>query len=246
VLISGAARGQGAAEARLCAAEGAAVVLGDILDEQGVAVAREIVAAGGQARFAHLDITQEDDWAQAVATAVEAFGGLHGLVNNAAILATEGIQDTTRELWERVIAVNQTGPFLGMRAAIPALRESGGGSIVNVSSVMAWLGGEGGTAAAYGATKGALLALSKAAAMELAPFGIRVNSLHPGAIDTPMTDAGTAASSPLARAQMAAMSPMYRLGRSEEVAWAALFLLTDEASFVTGSAMVVDGGYSCH
>ncbi len=246
VLITGAARGQGAAEARLCAAEGAAVVLSDVIDDEGEEVAREIADAGGRARYVHLDIRSEEDWASAVGACVEGFGGLHGLVNNAAILRTENLQDTTREIWEEVIAVNQTGPFLGMRAAIPALRDSGGGSIVNVASVMAWLGGEGGVAAAYGATKGAILALSKAAAMELAPLGIRVNSLHPGAIDTPMTDVGTGPDAPLARAQMEAMSPLGRFGRSEEVAWAALFLLTDEASFVTGSAMVVDGGYSTH
>ena len=250
VLITGAARGQGAAEARLCAAEGAAVVLGDVLDEEGEAVAREIVAAGGDARYVHLDISDEEDWARAVALAVDELGGLHGLVNNAAILRTENLQETTREIWEQVIAVNQTGPFLGMRAAIPAMRRTHpahpGGSIVNVSSVMAWLGGEGGVAAAYGATKGAIVALSKGAAMELAPLGIRVNSLHPGAIDTPMSDVGTGPEAPLARAQMEAMSPLNRFGTSEEVAWAALFLLTDEASFVTGSAMVVDGGYSIH
>jgi NAD(P)-dependent dehydrogenase (short-subunit alcohol dehydrogenase family) len=246
VLITGAARGQGAAEARLCAAEGAAVILGDVLDDEGRAVAEEIVAAGGAARYVHLDISDEDDWARAVALAVDELGGLHGLVNNAAILRTEGIQDTTREMWDQVIAVNQTGPFLGMRAAIPALRDSGGGSIVNVSSVMAWLGGDGGVAVAYGATKGAILAMSKSAAMELAPLGIRVNSLHPGAIDTPMSDVGTGPGAPLARRQMESMSPLDRFGTSEEVAWAALFLLTDEASFVTGSAMVVDGGYSTH
>jgi NAD(P)-dependent dehydrogenase (short-subunit alcohol dehydrogenase family) len=248
VLITGAGRGQGAAEARLCAAEGAAVVLGDVLDEEGSAVAREIVDAGGDARYVHLDISDEADWARAVALAVDEIGGLHGLVNNAAILRTEGIQDTTREIWEQVIAVNQTGPFLGMRAAIPAMRSSSprGGSIVNVSSVMAWLGGDGGVAAAYAATKGAILALSKSAAMELGPLGIRVNSLHPGAIDTPMSDVGTGPGAPLARRQMEVMSPLDRFGTSEEVAWAALFLLSDEASFVTGSAMVVDGGYSSH
>jgi NAD(P)-dependent dehydrogenase (short-subunit alcohol dehydrogenase family) len=245
VLITGAARGQGAAEAQLCAAEGAAVILGDVLDDEGEAVAREIAAAGGDARYVHLDISSEEDWARAVALAVDELGGLHGLVNNAAILRSENLQDTTREIWEQVIAVNQTGPFLGMRAAIPAMRRDGG-SIVNVSSVMAWLGGDGGVAAAYGATKGAIVALSKGAAMELAPLGIRVNSLHPGAIDTPMTDVGTGPGAPLARSQMEAMSPLDRLGTSEEVAWAALFLLSDESSFVTGSTMVVDGGYSAH
>jgi NAD(P)-dependent dehydrogenase (short-subunit alcohol dehydrogenase family) len=246
VLVTGAARGQGAAEARLCAAEGAAVILGDVLDDEGQAVAREIADAGGDARYVHLDISSEEDWARAVALAVDECGGLHGLVNNAAVLRTENLQETTREIWEQVIAVNQTGPFLGMRAAIPVMRASRGGSIVNVSSVMAWLGGEGGVAAAYGATKGAIVALTKGAAMELAPFGIRVNSLHPGAIDTPMSDVGTGPGAPLARAQMEAMSPLDRMGTSEEVAWGALFLLSDEASFVTGSALVVDGGYSIH
>jgi NAD(P)-dependent dehydrogenase (short-subunit alcohol dehydrogenase family) len=246
VLISGAARGQGAAEARLCAAEGGSVVLGDVLDDEGAAVAQEIVAAGGAARYVHLDISDEGDWARAVSVAVGEFGGLHGLLNNAAILRTETLQETTPDIWAQVIAVNQTGPFLGMRAAIPALRDSGGGSIVNVSSVMAWLGSAGGVAFAYGASKGAVTAMTKAAAMELAPLAIRVNSLHPGAIDTPMAAAGSAADGRVDNDAMVAMSPLGRVGRSDEVAWAAVFLLSEEASFVTGSAMVVDGGYSIH
>jgi cyclopentanol dehydrogenase len=245
VLITGAARGQGAAEARLCAAEGAAVVLGDVLVEQGQAVADAIAAAGGRAVFAELDISREDHWERAVDLAVTEYGGLHGLVNNAAILSLETIEDTSLETWNRVIAVNQTGPFLGMKAAIPELRRAGRSSIVNVSSVMAFLGGADGGAAAYCATKGAVFALSKTAAMELAGDGIRVNSLHPGAIDTPMAEAGMGAV-PDGRKQMAAMSPFNREGTSEEVAWAALFLLSDESSFVTGSALVVDGGWSAH
>jgi NAD(P)-dependent dehydrogenase (short-subunit alcohol dehydrogenase family) len=246
VLISGAARGQGAAEARLCAAQGASVVLGDVLDEEGAAVAEEIAATGAVARYVHLDISDEGDWQRVVAGVVEEFGGLHGLVNNAAILRTETLQETTPDIWAQVLAVNQTGPYLGMRAAVPALRDAGGGSIVNVSSVMAWLGSAGGVAFAYGATKGAVTAMTKAAAMELAPLGIRVNSLHPGAIDTPMAAAGSAADERVDNAAMVAMSPLGRVGESEEVAWAAVFLLSDEASFVTGSAMVVDGGYSVH
>jgi cyclopentanol dehydrogenase len=245
VLITGGARGQGAAEARLCAAEGAAVVLGDVLVEQGQSVADAIVADGGRALFLELDITREDHWRRAVDLAVAEYGGLHGLVNNAAVLSVETIEDTPLETWNHVIAVNQTGTFLGMKAAIPALRRAGASSIVNVSSVMAFLGGAEGGAAAYCATKGAVFALSKTAAMELAKDGIRVNSLHPGAIDTPMAEEGMG-NVPDGRRQMAAMSPFNREGTSEEVAWTAVFLLSDEASFITGSALVVDGGWSAH
>lgn len=243
VLITGAARGQGEAEARACAREGAHVVLGDVLVDEGRAVAASI---GERARFVELDIARPEHWERAIEQVMDGFGRLDALVNNAAILATETLEETTLERWNAVIAVNQTGPFLGIKAALPALRAAGGASIVNVSSVMAFLGGEGGGAAAYGATKGALFAMTRGAAMELAKDGIRVNSLHPGAIDTPMALEGVGGADPAVRRQMAEMSPFKREGTSEEVAAAAVFLVSDESSFMTGSALVVDGGWSAH
>ncbi len=243
ILISGAARGQGEAAARLCAAEGARVVLGDVLIEAGAAVAAEI---GDDARFVELDVTSPEGWESAVRIAEEEFGGLHGLLNNAGIFRPQPLAQTTPELWAEVVAVNQMGPYLGMRAAVPAIARSGGGSIVNVSSILARLGSEAGAGFAYCGTKGALLAMSKAAAMELAKDNIRVNSLHPGVIDTPMNDAAPGNASAAARAAMEAQSPMNRYGRAEEIAYSVVYLLSDEASFVTGSELTVDGGFTAH
>jgi NAD(P)-dependent dehydrogenase (short-subunit alcohol dehydrogenase family) len=238
-LISGAARGQGAAEALLFAREGAAVVLGDVLVEQGEQVAREIVAAGGRAVFLPLDVTREDDWSRAVALAEERFGRLDVLVNNAGILGRPGILDTTLELWQHVIAVNQTGPFLGMRAAIPAMRRAGGGSIVNISSALAVVGY--GESASYTAAKGALTALTRTVAVELAREQIRVNVVHPGVIDTPMVD-DAMGDDQAARDAQRDVAPMRRVGGADEIAYAVLYLASDEASFVTGASVAVDGG----
>jgi cyclopentanol dehydrogenase len=240
VLISGAARGQGASEARLFAREGACVVLGDVRPE-GDDVAREIAAGGGRAVFCGLDVTSEGDWAAAVERAEREFGRLDALVNNAGILGRAGIVETTLELWDRVIAVNQTGPFLGMRAAIPALRRAGGGSIVNISSALALVGY--GESASYTASKGALTALTRTVAVELARERIRVNVVHPGVIDTPMVDDGVGRSPEALRLQ-AASAPLGRIGRPEEMAAAVLYLVSDSSTFVTGASLSVDGGSS--
>lgn len=232
-IITGAARGQGAAEARLFAAEGARVVVGDVLDE-GQAVADEI---GEAARFVRMDIRREDDWAAAVEAAL-AFGPLNVLVNNAAVVHFASITGTTREDWERVVGINQTGTFLGIRAAIEPMKRAGGGSIINVSSIDGLQAKNG--IIAYAATKWAIRGMTKVAALELGHHGIRVNSLHPGGIDTRMGNPG----------QMANYDDFYRrypiprAGRAEEIAKLALFLASDESSYSTGSEFVADGGWS--
>jgi cyclopentanol dehydrogenase len=238
-LISGAARGQGEAEARMFAAEGASVVLGDIRGELGEQVVGEIAAAGGTALFTPLDVSQEADWARAVELAESTYGKLDILVNNAAIIGLEGIMDTSIELWNRVLAVNQTGTFLGMRAAIPALRRAGGGSIVNISSVLATMGS--GNSASYTASKGAVTALTRTVSIELASENIRVNAVHPGGVETPMA-VECLGDDVEARRALIATHPMGRIGEPEEIAAGVLFLASDEASFVTGATLVIDGG----
>jgi NAD(P)-dependent dehydrogenase (short-subunit alcohol dehydrogenase family) len=237
-LISGAARGQGEAEARMFAREGAAVVLGDVRHDEGEAVAEAIREAGGRARYVPLDVTEEAGWARAVALAEQEFGRLDVLVNNAGILGRPGIMDTTREVWDRVIAVDQLGPFLGMQAAIPAMRRAGGGSIVNIASALALVGY--GESVSYTAAKGALVAMTRTVAVELAPEGIRVNVVTPGVILTPMVD--DARDDDLGEPQGFDVAPMLRAGLAEEVAAAVLYLASDEASFVTGATVPVDGG----
>jgi NAD(P)-dependent dehydrogenase (short-subunit alcohol dehydrogenase family) len=238
-LISGGARGQGAAEGKLFTREGAKVVLGDVLDADGQQTAREIQAAGGSAVYVHLDVTQETDWQNAVGVAVRNFGRLNILVNNAGILRMEGIEDTTLEIWNRVIAVNQTGVFLGMRHAIPAIRQAGGGSIINISSIAGLIGVGG--AAAYQATKGAVRILTKSAAVQYAKENIRINSIHPGVITTLMVTRGI---DPEARKLFEQATPLGREGSAEEIANGALFLASDESSYMTGAELVLDGGYT--
>jgi len=238
-LISGGARGQGEAEARLFAKEGAKVVLGDILIEAGQKVAADINAQGGHATFVRLDVTQEADWQQAVDTTVRTYGKLNILVNNAGIFRTEGVEATSLALWNQVIAVNQTGVWLGMKYAIPALRKAGGGSIVNISSGAGIIGS--GFAAAYHGTKGAVRILTKTAAIEYAKEGIRINSVHPGVVDTEMIRGS------MNQEGMQAVTrahPLGRMGRAEDIAYGVLYLASDEASFVTGAELIIDGGYT--
>ena len=234
-LISGAARGQGEAEARMFVNEGAKVVLGDILleDQQKV-----VDSLGGQATGVKLDVTQEADWQNAVDTALNTYGKLDILVNNAGIFPTERLEETDLELWNRVIAINQTGVFLGMKYAVPAMRRSGGGSIVNISSIAGLIGA--GMATAYHGTKGAVRLLTKTTAIECAKDNIRVNSVHPGGVDTVMLDV----LNPEGRQAAMQAHPLGRLATVQDIAYGVLYLASDESSFVTGSELVIDGGYT--
>ncbi len=234
-LISGAARGMGAEEARLFASEGAKVVLGDVLDEEGEKTAAEI---GASALYVHLDVTRETDWLAAVAKAEETFGKLDILVNNAGILRFGLLEHTPLEEYEQVVKVNQTGTFLGMKSAVAAMRRAGGGSIVNISS-LAGIQGVGG-AFSYTASKFAVRGMTKVAAIEFGPAGIRVNSVHPGGIETPMTQPYGATSSD--GEPPAINSPIPRIGRPEEVANLVLWIASDKSSYCTGSEFLIDGG----
>jgi NAD(P)-dependent dehydrogenase (short-subunit alcohol dehydrogenase family) len=240
-LISGAARGMGAAEARLFAREGARVVLGDVLEAEGKAVEADIAARGGQAVFTRLDVTRESDWRQAVELAVGRFGALHVLVTNAGIGGGSRVEDTSEELWDRVMAVNAKGVFLGTRAAIPAMRRAGGGSIVNISSQLGLVGFED-SSPQYTASKGAVRLLTKTTALQYARDGIRANSVHPGPIVTPMTEQRRA--DPATYQRMVSRIPLGRYGEADDVAYAVLYLACDESSFVTGSELVIDGGWT--
>jgi 3alpha(or 20beta)-hydroxysteroid dehydrogenase len=232
-LITGGARGQGEAEARLFTAAGARVVVTDVLDEQGIAVAADIVDA---ARFVHHDVRDEASWATAVDIATSEFGRLDVLVNNAGILQTDRIEDQTLEGFEAIVRVNLYGVFNGMRAVIAPMRASGGGSIVNISSAAGLRGVPG--YGAYGATKWAVRGITKTAALELATDRIRVNSVHPGAVDTPMV-----AASNLQRGEGGLPSaPLGRVAVPEDIANLVLFLASDASSYITGAEFAIDGG----
>ena len=240
-LSSGGARGMGAVEGRLFAKDGAVVVLGDVRDAEGKKVEAEIRDGGGEAVFVHLDVTSETEWASAVETAVKRFGKLDVLVNNAGIGGGSPIESTTLDDWNRVMNINSTGVFLGTRAAIPAMRAAGGGSIINISSQLGLVGTDI-SSPQYQASKGAVRLLTKATAIQYAKERIRANSVHPGPIVTPMTEARRA--DPEIYKLMVSRIPLGRYGTSEEVALGVLYLASDEASFVTGSELVIDGGWT--
>ena len=237
-LITGGARGQGAAEAMLFAREGAKVVIADVLDREGMAVAAEIAELGGEALYVHLDVSSETDWRQAVDTVVSSYGKLDVLVNNAAIWRGGNVADTSSEQWDQVLAINAKGAFLGTKLAIPQMRNAGGGSIVNISSTAGLVGSR--TSTAYSASKGAVRLLTKSTAVQYGAEGIRANSIHPGPIDTAMgdqvwPDAGS-------REETIERTVLKRLGTPDDIANGALFLASDESSFMTGTELVIDGG----
>lgn len=237
-IISGASSGMGAEEARLFAREGARVVIADLFEEGGTQVEAEIKAAGGEALFVRTDVTSEADWRHVVQTTVSRFGQLDILVNNAGVSSTMVADPLDTDGWRRIMEINATGVFLGTKHAIAAMQRTRGGSIVNISSIMGFVGGEGGHPA-YHASKGAVRIFTKAMAVKYGPDGIRVNSVHPGFMP-PMR---TSNPNPSDREEQVRLTPLRRVGKPIEVAYGVLFLASDEASFITGTELVIDGGF---
>ena len=240
-IISGGARGMGATEARMFAKEGAKVVFGDLRDDLGKQVEAEINESGGEAIYVSLDVTDASSWQNAVDTAVSRFGKLDILVNNAGIISNQAGDDATVEEWDRVMEVNAKGVFLGIKAAIPEMRKAGGGSIINISSISGMIGQQG-IHPGYNASKGAVRLLTKSTAIQYAKDGIRVNSVHPGPVATPMTEVSRA--DPERYQNNISRTPMGRYGQPEDIAYGVLFLASDESSYMTGSELVIDGGYT--
>ena len=240
-FISGGARGMGAAEVRLFAAEGASVAFGDVLEAEGQALAGEIHDSGGQALFVTLDVTSAAQWQQAIDATVARFGRLDILVNNAGVRGAGLVEDVSVEEWDRVMNINAKGVFLGTKTALPALRRSGGGSIVNISSQLGLVGVDN-SSSQYQASKGAVRIFTKATAIQYAGEGIRANSVHPGPVATPMTEGGR--SDPQRYNTTVSRIPLGRYGQPEDVAYGVLFLASDESSFMTGSELVIDGGWT--
>jgi NAD(P)-dependent dehydrogenase (short-subunit alcohol dehydrogenase family) len=236
-IVTGGARGMGEAEARLFAKEGAKVVVADILTSDAEAVAADIRAGGGDALAAEIDVTSESDWKALLDRTLSHYGRLDILVNNAGISGSSVGDPDGLDGWDRIIAINQTSVFLGTKLAAEQMAKRGGGSIVNISSIMGFVGGSSGHPA-YCASKGAVRIYTKAAAVRYGPLGVRVNSVHPGYMP-PMLNATNAGE----RADKIALTPLRRLGEPLEVAYGVLFLASDEASFVTGTELVIDGGY---
>ena len=239
-IVTGGAHGIGAAVARIFVARGARVLIGDILDDEGTPLAAELNSGSKapNARYMHLDVTQESDWQQAVETTEKLFGRLTTLVNNAGVPSRAGVVDTTEEQWDRTIDTDLKGTWLGMRMCIPAIIRGGGGTIINTSSNYALVAS--GRAAAYHTAKAGVLSLSRAAAVEYAPANIRVNAVLPGVTDTPRI-----ATLPADwRRELVEKTPLKRLAHADEIAKAFAFLASDDASYITGTSLVVDGGYT--
>lgn len=237
-IITGGARGQGEVETLLFAAQGAKIVFGDILDEEGRRVEARVAELGGEAEYIHLDVTSDDDWQRAVELAENRYGKVDILINNAGISMRHQDMDISDEDWDRMMEVNAKGVFLGTRHVVPAMRRAGGGSIVNISSIAGILGRPL-ASPAYAASKGAVRVFTKSTAGRFAADGIRCNSIHPGPIDTDMIRSATNSVRPETRV---GEIPLGRLGQSEDVAYGALYLASDESSFVTASELVIDGG----
>jgi 3(or 17)beta-hydroxysteroid dehydrogenase len=245
-IVTGGALGIGKACAQVLAREGAKVVITDIKEAEGRALAEEITAAGGQARFVRHDVAQEAEWQQVIAATLEAFGRLDILVNNAGIGTSVNIEEETLAGWRRLMSINLDAVFLGTQAAIKTMKATGGGSIVNISSIEGIVGDP--SIAAYNASKGGVRLLTKSAALYCAKggLGIRVNSVHPGYIRTPMIDNALAAS-PNGQAMydyLVSLHPVGHLGDPDDIAYGVLYLASDESKFVTGSELVIDGGYT--
>jgi NAD(P)-dependent dehydrogenase (short-subunit alcohol dehydrogenase family) len=238
-LVTGAASGIGKATAQRLAEEGAAVLLTDVNEALGATTVEELRATGARVDFLRHDVTSEEDWAAAVARAVDEFGSLDILVNNAGMGDLATIEETSLADWERTVAIDQTGVFLGMKTAAPHLKASAHGAVVNISSIFGTSGGFG-TSPAYHAAKGAVRTLTKNVALHWATEGVRVNSIHPGFIDTPILD--TARGTPFEQV-MIDLTPMGRLGKPSEIAAGVAYLVSDDAAFVTGLELYIDGGY---
>jgi NAD(P)-dependent dehydrogenase (short-subunit alcohol dehydrogenase family) len=240
-LITGGASGMGMVASRLFASEGAKVLLTDVADEAGESVAKEIEGEGGEADYVHADVSNEADAKDMVDAAVERFGGLHVLYNNAGVMLAEdgSVHSTDASIWDTTLAINVKGVAFGCKYGVPAMIESGGGSIINVASFVAWLGAAT-SQTAYTASKGAVLAMTREIAVEYARKGVRCNALCPGPIETPLLT--ELLSDEARRRRRLVHIPMGRLGLAEELAKAALFLASDDSSYMTGASLIVDGG----
>ncbi len=238
-LISGGTGGQGSTEVKLFCQEGAKVVFGDLDDEKGKALESEIRKTGGEASYVHLDVTSESDWQNAVSKAVKLYAGIDILVNNAGVLLTKRLEETTESDWDFIHSVNSKGVFLGAKSVISTMKDSGGGSIINISSIAGLVGRPW---SAYTASKGAVRLLTKSIAVQYGPDGIRCNSVHPGIVnDNPMGEL-TLASFPDSEDKLLSDTPLGRFAVSKDIAMGVLYLASDESSYVTGSELVIDGG----